>query len=885
MSGVQYFLIGRHSGTGIKIVNLSVRGSIQLLRITMIREPLKRKLAACLTMAAFLLSPVGLGPAVCAENQGPADIVSLGLRISPAGILEPPVLRGVKIYSDDPLRLDFLLDKGGSADTDEQLRGEASRLVKYFLAALTVPEQDQWVNLSPYEKERMSPRALSQTVLGLDMVAQDYLLKQIAVSMLDTSGEMGKEFWSRIYSEAYRRYGTTDIPVDTFNKLWVLPDRAEVYETSFNPGGRGQQAVAYVTDMHLKVYLLSDNGAASRNARLVVPTVAKAAASERRLANTDIGRQILREIVVPVLEKEVNQGARFARLRQIVHSLILAAWYKRRVGSSLLSAMYVDRDKVAGVSSGDPEGVETVWNQYVDVFEKGSRNYIKKERYQFFDDSLPAKYFIGGFSGDMSSLTFKGTVDKMMASARGRSMGKVEVSLSSVFKRNFRFGLDQNKLVALVFESYQKFFEDNGIPRTRLTGEEMLARIQVINRSSSLEDNPLLAKTYAYMGYAALVSALRTHLAGGEQPRLAASFLFYGPALTYFWYVGGNLIDKIYSSSAFLSGAVMSAVGGGMPSSGGILSIGTAGYFLAILPPGNMLDDGITFPNGEVWYKRDVYNADFIISENMAHLMEQQFNLPNTKLFSHAYGYLMSAKLGFQDFTYFEDANRKVLITEEQQSIELATQLVSVVLSIIPGDLREQEAVVRKVAPALLGSEFAWVVQLRDIEGSKTVKKELRAAIDRYVREEVLNQLKNGDYTVPKFSRPEDWFPLYGYALAKLLSNHYRDPDKGLALLYQFSLLGDVRKAANAVEKRSAGVASKGWFGAMGQKKKAGWNLNPAFWNKKDSSGAFGEPLRFNVPTELLEQHRNVVGFDPVILDLAPLKDLPEFLGVAKAEP
>ena len=64
-------------------------------------------------------------------------------------------------------------------DQGEAVRAESLRLIKYFLAALTVPEKDLWVNLSPYEKDRIVPEAFGQTEMGRDLLAQDYLLKQI----------------------------------------------------------------------------------------------------------------------------------------------------------------------------------------------------------------------------------------------------------------------------------------------------------------------------------------------------------------------------------------------------------------------------------------------------------------------------------------------------------------------------------------------------------------------------------------------------------------------------------------------------------------------------------------------------------------------------------
>ncbi len=59
--------------------------------------------------------------------------------------------------------------------------------------------------------------------------------------------------------------------------------------------------------------------------------------------------QILREIVLPEIEKEVNEGKNFTKLRQIYHSMIMAAWFKRKLKDGMLGKIYVGANKVAGV--------------------------------------------------------------------------------------------------------------------------------------------------------------------------------------------------------------------------------------------------------------------------------------------------------------------------------------------------------------------------------------------------------------------------------------------------------------------------------------------------------------------------------------------------------
>src|SRR6201999_2100162 len=125
----------------------------------------------------------------------------------------PPSLKGIKVHPDNPFRFDFILDKGDSNQSNEQLREESTKLIKYFLASITIPEKDLWVNLSPYEKDRIVPEAFGQTEMGRDLLAEDYMLKQITASLIYPEGETGKRFWKRIYEEAAKRYGTTSIPV------------------------------------------------------------------------------------------------------------------------------------------------------------------------------------------------------------------------------------------------------------------------------------------------------------------------------------------------------------------------------------------------------------------------------------------------------------------------------------------------------------------------------------------------------------------------------------------------------------------------------------------------------------------------------------------------
>jgi len=110
-----------------------------------------------------------------------------GTMVSLTPAFMPVLMKGVRVYPENPLLFDFILDSGKSSLKIEspEFKAESQKLIKYFLASLTIKEDDLWVNLSPYEKDRMITDELGKTELGRDMLAQDYILKQLTASVSD----------------------------------------------------------------------------------------------------------------------------------------------------------------------------------------------------------------------------------------------------------------------------------------------------------------------------------------------------------------------------------------------------------------------------------------------------------------------------------------------------------------------------------------------------------------------------------------------------------------------------------------------------------------------------------------------------------------------------
>lgn len=371
----------------------------------LISNKIIKKTICTITAGVFFLTSVPAAPALAQQVYTPAPVAILpqpGTMVGPSAVYQPPVLKGIKVFPAQPFKFEFILDPGETPLSESEMQEQSDRLVKYFLASLTVPEDELWVNLSPYEQDRIIPDAFGVTEMGRDLLAEDYILKQLTASLMYPEEGIGQEFWERIRSEAQSRYGigADEIPVDTFNKVWILPEMAEVYE---NP----ETNTAFVVESKLKVMLEEDYLAMQegvQSSEFSVP----AENTEHRTQNTKhkkpntkqststLASSVIKEIIIPAIEQEVNHGQHFTKLRQVYHSLILATWYKQKIQSSLLKQVYVDQNKTKGVDIADANEKQKIYDQYVEAYRTGVYNYVKEEYDPVNQQIVPRKYFSGG---------------------------------------------------------------------------------------------------------------------------------------------------------------------------------------------------------------------------------------------------------------------------------------------------------------------------------------------------------------------------------------------------------------------------------------------------------------------------------------------------------
>ena len=348
-----------------------------------LRQSIAFTLIVAFIVTSLYIPSAQAGEMVLPRLPAPGVMVHLSPEFTPA------VLKGMVIHPENAFKFDFIVYKGDKEFTESQKKEEYTKLIKYFLASLAVPDEDQWVNLSPYEKDRIIKDDFGKTAMGRDLLAQDYLLKQITASLIYPQDKLGRKFWDEIYARAYKQFGTTNIPVNTFNKVWIVPDEADIYE-------KGN--IAYLYKSHLKVMLEEDYLSLEKHCgRGQGGGKARISGIESKGPHNahSIGSQVVRSIILPQLEKEVNENKNFAPLRQVFSGMILAAWYKRALRESLLGKIYANKAKVKGVDQ-DPQNNEFIYKQYLRAYKKGVFNYIKEDVDRYTHETIPRKYFSGG---------------------------------------------------------------------------------------------------------------------------------------------------------------------------------------------------------------------------------------------------------------------------------------------------------------------------------------------------------------------------------------------------------------------------------------------------------------------------------------------------------
>jgi len=368
-----------------------------------------KRIINLLVLVIFCAVQANAYPAVLAYMPEVGQMVAISEKA------DLPLPLGIEFHKNNPFNFNFVLSRTGNNDP-VFIKSEAEKVAKYFFAALTMPAKDLWVNLSPYEQNRITTEDMARTELGKDLLGEDYVLKQLAASLTYPETEQGKRYWQAVNNETRgiaslqkslsnnRRDATLGVSggEQSFNKIWIVPGEMLIEES------RGKARIAKAT---LKVLIDQDYLAMQKNnctlhianCKLSGKGIRSSGNLQSAICNLQSAQnvQAFKRYILPSIEQEVNHGKRFAHLRQIYYAVMLAGWFKRKLHDTVLAKTFFDQNKVKGSNNNDPAIREKIYNEYVKAFKAGVYNYVKAERVGANDHSPAYKiskrqYFSGG---------------------------------------------------------------------------------------------------------------------------------------------------------------------------------------------------------------------------------------------------------------------------------------------------------------------------------------------------------------------------------------------------------------------------------------------------------------------------------------------------------
>ncbi|MCK9594094.1 MAG: hypothetical protein M0R35_00225 [Candidatus Omnitrophica bacterium] len=293
----------------------------------------------------------------------------------------------LRYLSYDNLNGNFrlLLDKGNSKESrPEQLKDTTSELMKYFFVGLSLPNEDFWVNLRPDSPDEMINDDLGRTDVGKILLEADVQLKKDTAAATSPKTPAGKAYWDKLYQKAESLYGSENITIPTLTRPWIVPDEIIVRES---------QGSAYIYKATLKVMLEQDY--LKNNSSYNFP-------DERSKELNEYSSRIIRETIIPKLTKEINSSKRYAPLRQVYYSLILAQWFKIKYqGNNGIYSGRIDSKDLTNLTSKTAWDKDAYFKAYQKSFKDGEYN-IQETRNTVYGQTIRS-YFSGGVAwGDLA---------------------------------------------------------------------------------------------------------------------------------------------------------------------------------------------------------------------------------------------------------------------------------------------------------------------------------------------------------------------------------------------------------------------------------------------------------------------------------------------------
>ncbi len=293
-------------------------------------------------------------------------------------------LNYISVRGDPSGEKDFnFVLKAKRANKDEKavdLENATALSAKAFLTGLAVHNSKLWVNLNPWEPDRIVDEDLSHTDVGRIMLEADLQMKKDFCRYEDPcNSTTGVQHWKILESKRFElvkrcmeRYpgeikDARNVLFSAVTRHWIIPDALNAY-------GDGKEI--YIDDATLTIR--SDPVSEHAEYRIVnqdARYISRECQEYLNQSSKEYSRyamEVEEKNILPLVVQNINKNDRYSDLRQIYVSLGLAQYYKdhRKPDTNLFSDI-IRSHNLTGVMVVTSWNPEIIWNSYVQSFSGG----------------------------------------------------------------------------------------------------------------------------------------------------------------------------------------------------------------------------------------------------------------------------------------------------------------------------------------------------------------------------------------------------------------------------------------------------------------------------------------------------------------------------------
>jgi predicted NBD/HSP70 family sugar kinase len=332
------------------------------------------------------------------EQSGFAQVApQMGIPAYLRGLVSPQAFRPMHMrsmtFDDATQNVNLLIDTGDAKNVkDADIKHATRQLMDYFQVGLRLPNSMFWVNLRPDTDKDIIDPYLETTDVGRVLLEADLQLKKDLAKFTSPRTKEGKAYWDKLYAKADSIFGQQDIIVPTLTRPWILPGEILIKQA---------QGSAYVYKATLKVMLEQD---------YIKDSPFYSFDDPRLKELNEYSSELIRALVLPQLTREVNSAKRYAPLRQVYYSLVLAQWFKQQYKEKDNAyASKIDTMDLSGLTSKKIWSKAECYKGYQKSFQQGE--YDIEETATTGQGLVIRRYFSGGIKIERGPETMLGSSD------------------------------------------------------------------------------------------------------------------------------------------------------------------------------------------------------------------------------------------------------------------------------------------------------------------------------------------------------------------------------------------------------------------------------------------------------------------------------------------